>query len=519
MSIYTSMSTSTATSTSTPTSTPTSESDDFQQTVKDVTRFRALVMIIVVLGLVVLRPVTMQPLPVAVLGLAFVAYLLVLHFVVLPRYGSSYTILAMILLDIGFITLALYFTGGVESILFTLFPISIMYSAVSLGYLGSFVAATAVTLCYGLLLVKTGTPASISGFLPLQMPFFYLLAGLSGYVVQMESLQRQQARTLREMLQLERGAKEILKVTRDLNSSLNREEILPRVAAVASQVTGLSRCLFALMDEERGSITAEATNLPASAAGLEEIRELVAPLRDGSVSQIAMQTGKPVVVEYARGDSRVPPGLVQRLNVGSFLLLPLYHQDSFLGVMYLDDGEKEHAFGDTEIRVAQSFAEQAAIAIINARRYTEAQEQIQNLLAEMRSLAQKSVAPQRPARLPELSLGDLELNAPLRRVVVRGRTVSLSWTEFELLNFLVANPDKAFSRETIFRRVWKQEYYISTNLVDVCVHRLRQKIERNPAEPRYVVTVHGVGYMLARLPPEGADGGAAAHSGGEPSLE
>lgn len=254
----------------------------------------------------------------AVLGLAFVAYLLVLHFAVLPRYGSSYTILAMILLDIGFITLALYFTGGVESILFTLFPISIMYSAVSLGYVGSFVAATAVTLCYGLLLVKTGTPASISGFLPLQMPFFYLLAGLSGYVVQ-----------------LERGAKEILKVTRDLSSSLNREEILPRVAAVASQVTGLSRCLFALMDEERGSITAEATNLPASASGLEEIRELVAPLRDGSVSQIAMQTGKPVVVEHARGDSRVPPGLVPRLNVGSFLLLPLYHQDSFLGVMYL----------------------------------------------------------------------------------------------------------------------------------------------------------------------------------------
>jgi hypothetical protein len=498
---------------------PPAEPDDLRQIVKDVTRFRALVMIIVVLGLIILRPVAMQPLPIALLGLAFVAYLLVLHFVVLPRHSSSYAILAMILLDIGFISLALYFTGGVESILFTLFPISIMYSAVSLGYVGSFVAATAVTLCYGLLLVSTGTPASIASFLPLQMPFFYLLAGLSGYVVQMESLQRQQSRTLREMLQLERGAKEILKVTRDLNSSLNREEILPRVAAVASQVTGLSRCLFALMDEERGSITAEATNLPATASGLEEIRELVAPLRDGSVSQIAMQTGKPVVVENARGDSRVPPGLVSRLNVGSFLLLPLYHQDTFLGVMYLDDGQKKHAFGDTEIRVAQSFAEQAAIAIINARRYSEAQEQIQNLLAEMRSLAQKNVAPQRPTRPAELSLGELELNAPLRRVVVRGRAVSLSWTEFELLNFLVANPDTAFSRETIFRKVWKQEYYISTNLVDVCVHRLRQKIERNPAEPRYVVTVHGVGYMLARLPPAGADGGAAPGLGGEPSLE
>jgi hypothetical protein len=291
------------------TSRPRAEPDDSQQTIKDVTRFRALVMIIVALGLVVLRPAAMQPLPVAVLGLAFVSYLLILHFVVLPRHSSTYTILAMILLDIGFITLALYFTGGVESLLFTLFPISIMYSAVSLGYVGSFVAATAVTLCYGLLLVTTGTPASISGFLPLQMPFFYLLAGLSGYVVQMESLQRQQSRTLREMLQLERGAKEILKVTRDLNSSLNREEILPRVALVACQVTGLSRCLFALMDEERGSITAEASNLPAAAPGLDGIRELVASLRDGSVSQLAMQTGKPVVVERPKGDARVPAPL------------------------------------------------------------------------------------------------------------------------------------------------------------------------------------------------------------------
>jgi DNA-binding winged helix-turn-helix (wHTH) protein len=242
----------------------------------------------------------------------------------------------------------------------------------------------------------------------------------------------------------------------------------------------------------------------------------VASLRDGSVSQLAMQTGKPVVVERPKGDARVPADLVSRLHVGAFLVLPLYHQDSFLGVMYLDDGEKTHFFDDAEIRVAQAFAEQASIAIINARRYSEAQEQIQNLLAEMRSLAQKSAAPQRTVKPPDLSLGDLELNAPLRRVLVRGRAVNLSWTEFELLNFLVANPDTAFSRETIFRKVWKQEYYISTNLVDVCVHRLRQKIERNPAEPRYVVTVHGVGYMLARLPATGAEGpgGAAASAQG-----
>jgi DNA-binding response OmpR family regulator len=171
--------------------------------------------------------------------------------------------------------------------------------------------------------------------------------------------------------------------------------------------------------------------------------------------------------------------------------------------MYLDDGGKEHTFAAEEIRLAQSFAEQATSAIINARRYSEAQQQIQDLVAEMRAVAERREAAPRPVRPHEVTYDGLAINSQQRRVTVRGRPVNLSWTEFELLQFLASNPDTPFSRETIFRKVWKQEYYISTNLVDVCVHRLRQKIEKNPAEPRYVVTVHGVGYMFAQAEPPG----------------
>ena len=280
--------------------------DNIIQTLRDVTRFRGLLMTVVVLGLVFLRPPAMQPVPLAMVALLFTIYLLVLHFLVFPRFVSSAIILGMVLLDILFITFALYFTGGVESILFTLYPISIMYSAVSLGYLGAFVAATAVTLAYGVLLALTGTPASISGFLPIQMPFFYLLAGLSGYVVQMETTQRQQAKTLREMLQLERGAKEILKVTRELNSTLEQQDILPRVAAVAAQVTGLSRCLFVLWDEQRGSVAGESSNVPLPGTALEKVRDIIAGLDPAGQVRMILESGNPVLVEEAGEDYRFP---------------------------------------------------------------------------------------------------------------------------------------------------------------------------------------------------------------------
>ncbi len=472
--------------------------EDLLQTLRDVTRFRTLMMIVVIGGLVYLRPANMHVTELSILAVVFSIYLLVLHFILFPRLLSSYLILGMILCDILFITVALYYTGGVESILFTLYPICIMYSALSLGYLGSFAAATAVTLSYGVLLVLTGTPASVAGFLPIQMPSFYLLAGLSGYVVRLESMHRQQADSLREMLQLERGAKEILKVTRDLNATLDQDEILPRVAAVAAQVTRLARCVFVTYDQQQQQISGESSNVPPTSPGMDKVRALLGALGEGTPARLAVDSGRPVAVDDVAADPRVPADLAKSLGLPAFLLVPLAHDDGLMGMMYLDDGGSSHRFSAEEMRLAQTFGEQAAIAIANARRYGEAQERIQDLVSEMRALAQKKEVAPKPVRSAEVYADDLEINVQQRRVSVRGRPVNLSWTEFELLHYLASNPDTAFSRETIFRKVWKQEYYISTNLVDVCVHRLRQKIERNPTEPRYVATVHGVGYMFAK---------------------
>ncbi len=98
---------------------------------------------------------------------------------------------------------------------------------------------------------------------------------------------------------------------------------------------------------------------------------------------------------------------------------------------------------------------------------------------------------------PIVRVGDLEIDEPRHRVAVRGNEVNLTPMEFELLYFLAANAGQVFDRETLFREVWGYEYVGETNLVDVCVRRLREKVELEPSRPRIIMTVRGVGYKLA----------------------
>jgi two-component system response regulator MtrA len=98
---------------------------------------------------------------------------------------------------------------------------------------------------------------------------------------------------------------------------------------------------------------------------------------------------------------------------------------------------------------------------------------------------------------PTISIGDLFIDKPRHMVTLNGELITLTPMEFELLYFLAANAGQVFDRETLFREVWGYEYVGETNLVDVCVRRLREKIEVESSRPRHIVTVRGVGYKLA----------------------
>jgi DNA-binding response OmpR family regulator len=107
------------------------------------------------------------------------------------------------------------------------------------------------------------------------------------------------------------------------------------------------------------------------------------------------------------------------------------------------------------------------------------------------SLAQ-SAAPSRGTLLA----GDFEVDVARHSILHRGEPLSLKPKEFDLLAFLAANPGQVFTRESLLEKVWGYSFAGDTRTVDVHVRGLREKIEDNPSEPRYVETVRGVGYRL-----------------------
>jgi len=97
---------------------------------------------------------------------------------------------------------------------------------------------------------------------------------------------------------------------------------------------------------------------------------------------------------------------------------------------------------------------------------------------------------------PHLRFGDLEI-VPEEGVVRRnGHDVHLTKTEFRVLVELAQSPGRVFSREVLLERIWGYGYFGDGRLVDVHVRRLRTKVEADPANPRHVVTVRGLGYKL-----------------------
>ena len=92
--------------------------------------------------------------------------------------------------------------------------------------------------------------------------------------------------------------------------------------------------------------------------------------------------------------------------------------------------------------------------------------------------------------------GDLKLDCDSRRVFIGDREVNLTAKEFDVLQLLVLNPNKVYSRENLLNTVWGYEYPGDVRTVDVHIRRLREKIEDSPSDPRYVHTKWGVGYYF-----------------------
>ncbi len=95
-----------------------------------------------------------------------------------------------------------------------------------------------------------------------------------------------------------------------------------------------------------------------------------------------------------------------------------------------------------------------------------------------------------------LAARDLKIMPLSRRVFLKAREISLTKREYDVLLFLASHPDRVFSREQLFERVWGEDALGDTATVTVHVNRLREKIEADPSRPEYIETVWGVGYRF-----------------------
>ena len=125
----------------------------------------------------------------------------------------------------------------------------------------------------------------------------------------------------------------------------------------------------------------------------------------------------------------------------------------------------------------------------------------QELIARVNALIRRytNFEDEEKSRKNIIKNGGLVIDDDLKKVTIDGKEIKLTPTEYNILMFLAKNKGKVFSIEEIYQNVWKDEYFISDNVIAVHIRHIREKIEINPKEPRYLKVIWGVGYKVESL--------------------
>lgn len=115
------------------------------------------------------------------------------------------------------------------------------------------------------------------------------------------------------------------------------------------------------------------------------------------------------------------------------------------------------------------------------------------MVARVRAVLRRTQDLQQPEIV---QIGDLEINASSMRVRVGEKNISPTMMEFRLLHYFARHPGRVFTREQLLDAVWRESAFVTVRSVDVYVRRIREKIEPNPENPRYLVTLRGTGYRF-----------------------
>ena len=122
---------------------------------------------------------------------------------------------------------------------------------------------------------------------------------------------------------------------------------------------------------------------------------------------------------------------------------------------------------------------------------------ILELKARIRALLRRSASGPKAADTL-LTIGTITLDLDARNAYRSGEIVDLTAKEFDVIEFLMRNPNRVYSREALLDSVWAYEYRSDIRTLDVHIRRLREKLEDNPAQPKYIMTKWGVGYYFRK---------------------
>lgn len=123
---------------------------------------------------------------------------------------------------------------------------------------------------------------------------------------------------------------------------------------------------------------------------------------------------------------------------------------------------------------------------------------ILELKARVKALLRRANANNDGSEPNLLTIGPISLNLDGRTAIVSGKTVDLTAKEFDVVELLMRNANRVYSREALLDTIWAYEYRSDIRTVDVHIRRLREKLEENPAEPKYLMTKWGVGYYFRK---------------------
>lgn len=123
---------------------------------------------------------------------------------------------------------------------------------------------------------------------------------------------------------------------------------------------------------------------------------------------------------------------------------------------------------------------------------------ILELKARIRAMLRRTTVVEKANPGNTLAIGTISLDLDARNAYRNGQLADLTAKEFDVIEFLMRNPNRVYSREALLDTIWAYEYRSDIRTVDVHIRRLREKLEENPAEPKYILTKWGVGYYFRK---------------------